>query len=99
MLSAHLYDHYRKEVQPALKSKLEEFHLLGYETITEDELWFYLTKKKWKKPADSGRLFILVQDILNVKIAEYMNFATIEAYRADDFFSVLSEEEKKELLK
>ncbi|MGP7816857.1 post-transcriptional regulator [Niallia sp. 01092] len=99
MSSAHLYDHYRKELQPVLKSKLEEFHLLGYETITEDELWFYLTKKKWKKPSDSGRMFILVQDILHVKIGEFMNFTTIEAYKMEDFFSVLSEEEKKELLK
>ncbi|MFT8319922.1 MAG: post-transcriptional regulator [Bacillus sp. (in: firmicutes)] len=99
MVSAHVYDHYRQKVQPALKSKLEEFHLLGYDTITEEELWGYLTKKKWKKASGSSRMFILVQDILNVKIGEYMNFATMEAYKADDFFTVLSEEEKKELLK
>ncbi|UQZ76627.1 post-transcriptional regulator [Niallia circulans] len=97
--SAHIYDQYRSQVKPVLNSKIEEFHLLGYETIKEDELWVFLTNKKWRKPAQDIRISELVQDILNVKVADYMNFATIEAYKTADLFSVLSEEEKKELLK
>ncbi|KLV22351.1 post-transcriptional regulator [Niallia circulans] len=97
--STHIYDQYRSQVKPVLNSKLEEFHLLGYETIKEDELWAFLTNKKWRKPAQDIRISELVQDILNVKVVDYMNFATIEAYKTADLFSVLSEEEKKELLK
>jgi hypothetical protein len=99
MSSEHLYDHYRNEVKPVLKSKLDEFQLLGYDTIDEGELWLFLTTKKWKKPVENIRISELVQSILNVKIGEYMNFATMEAYKSPNFFTVLSEEEKKELLK
>jgi len=95
----HIYDGFRYELQPALRSKLEEFQLLGYNTITEDELWKYLTQKKWKRPSEDRRIFELVQDILHVKISEYMNFATIEAFKLDNFFTELSEEEKRQLLK
>lgn len=99
MSSTHIYDQYRSQVKPALNSKIEEFHLLGYDTINEDELWVFLTKKKWKKPSEAIRIAELVQDILNVKVANFMNYATIEAFKTTDLLSVLSEEEKKELLK
>lgn len=99
MSSTHIYDQFRSQIKPVLNSKTEEFHLLGYETIREDDLWEFLIKKKWKKPSETIRIAELVQDILNVKIADYMNYATIEAYKTADFFSALSEEEKRELLK
>ncbi|HEO8419859.1 post-transcriptional regulator [Niallia sp. FSL W8-0635] len=99
MSSTHLYDQYRSQVKPVLNSKIEEFHLLGYDTIKEDELWVFLTKKKWKKPSEEIRISELVQEILNVKVADYMNYATIEAFKTADLFSVLTEEEKKQLLK
>ena len=51
MSSTHIYDQYRSQVKPVLTSKIEEFQLLGYDTIKEDELWEYLTNKKWKKPS------------------------------------------------
>jgi len=99
MSSKHLYERFRYQVQPALTSKLEEFHLLGYDTIKESELWDFLTKKKWKKPTEDIRLAEIVQDILHVNVSDYMNFATIEAYKSVDLLKELSEEEKKELLK
>ncbi|MER2058667.1 MAG: post-transcriptional regulator [Niallia sp.] len=99
MSSTHLYDQYRSQVKPVLDSKIEEFHLLGYDTIKEDELWVFLTKKKWKKPSEEIRISELVQEILNVKVADYMNYATIEAFKTADLFSALTEEEKKQLLK
>ncbi|PKG24430.1 post-transcriptional regulator [Niallia nealsonii] len=99
MSSEHIYDEFRFEIQPALRSKLEEFQLLGYATISEDDLWKYLTQKKWKRSSGDRRIFELVQDVLHVKISEYMNFATIEAFKLDNFFTELTEEEKRELLK
>lgn len=99
MSSAHIYDQYRSQVKPVLNSKIEEFHLLGYDTIKEDELWVFLTKKKWKKPSEDIRISELVQEILNVKVADFMNYTTIEAFKTADLFSVLTEEEKKKLLK
>ncbi|WP_141433656.1 post-transcriptional regulator [Bacillus sp. 03113] len=98
MEAGHKYDHFRKVVEPALQSKLEEFQLLGYNTITEDELWNYLTKKKWRKAKEEIKLFEIVQDIMMVKVSDYLNFATIESYKSDEF-SLDNEKDRLELLK
>ncbi|AGK55050.1 post-transcriptional regulator [Bacillus sp. 1NLA3E] len=94
----HDYDCFHEAVYPALKSKLEEFMLLGYATISERELWTYLTNKKWRKCKEDIHLYEIVQDILSVQIGDYMNFATVEAFKQPDF-SFESEEDRKELLK
>ncbi|AIE60864.1 post-transcriptional regulator [Bacillus methanolicus] len=94
----HEYDRFRTLVKPALESKLNEFRLLGYEKITEQELWDFLTKKKWKKVREEIHLYQIVQEILSVQVNEYMNFATVEAFKLTDF-DINSEESRKELLK
>lgn len=94
----HKYDHFRNQVQPALKSKLEEFELLGYGTVLEDTLWKFLAKKKWKKPKEEMKLFEIVQDILSVDAGEYMSFVTVEAFKESEFYFV-NGDDLKELLK
>jgi hypothetical protein len=94
----HINDHYRTKVHLVLESKLAEFHLLGYDSVTENELWRYLVKKKWKKVKDEMRLFEIVQEIYSVKVSDYINFATIDAYKTTEF-SFDDENELKELLK
>jgi hypothetical protein len=94
----HAHDVFFTEVTPALQSKLEEFRLLGYDTVTEKDLWGYLTKKKWKKVNEETRLHQIVQDIMGVKVSDYLSFATIKAYREAEV-SFHDQEEWKELLK
>ncbi len=98
MKMEHEYDRFRDVVKPVLKSKLEEFVMLGYKTITEAELWSYLTNKKWKKPKEEIHLYEIVQDIFSVKVSDYMSFATIEAFKMPEF-SLDNEEGRLELLK
>ncbi|MDN3020186.1 post-transcriptional regulator [Paenibacillus sp. BSR1-1] len=98
MDNSHKFDHFRTQVQPALKSKLFEFHLLGINSVTEKELWDFLIKKKWKKVKDEMKLYEMIQEILSVKVSDYMNFATIEAFKTAEF-SFDDENEWKELLK
>lgn len=93
-------DQFRYDVEPVLTSKVEEFRLLGYETIREDSLWSFLKNKKWKKQKVQLQLHEIVNDILAVKAGDFMNYVTVEAFKqvAGDFdFS--NEEERKELLK
>jgi hypothetical protein len=94
----HEYEHFRIRVRPALGSKLDEFQLLGYDTISEKELWDYLIKKKWKKVNSEKKLFEIVQDILSIKVSDYMSFATIEAYKSPELL-LKDENDWKELLK
>ncbi|CAG9619465.1 post-transcriptional regulator [Sutcliffiella rhizosphaerae] len=81
----HAYDLYRYELNPVLQSKLEEFQLLGYNTVSENDLWECLTKKKWKRP-ETKMLYELVNDVYSLSLNEYMTFITIEAYKAPNFF-------------
>lgn len=98
MKMGHEYDYFRNEVKPALECKLDEFRLLGYQKVTEQELWGFLTKKKWKKPKESVRLFEIVEEIMAVKVSEFIHYATIEAFKGSDF-AFDNEEERRELLK
>jgi hypothetical protein len=98
MENSHAYNHFRVQVEPALLSKLEEFRLLGYDAVSENGLWEFLTKKKWKKVKEEIRLYEIIDDILAVKVSDYMNFATIETYKKSEF-SFEDENDWKELLK
>jgi len=98
MEDSHKYTHFRYQVQPALVSKLEEFYLLGYDSVSEDGLWNFLTKKRWKKVKEDINLYEIIQDILAVKVSDFINFATIEAYKTTEF-SFEDDNELKELLK
>jgi len=96
--NSHVNEHFRTQVQPALKSKLEEFRLLGIDSVSEQSLWGFLVKKKWKKVKDEMRLYEIIQDILSVRVSDYLNYVTIESYKTSEF-SIDNEEELKELLK
>lgn len=98
MKDIHDYERFHTTVKPALRSKVEEFNLLGYGTIHEEQLWDFLKSKKWKKMKEDKRLYEIVDDIMSLKLGEYMNYASVEALKLSDF-SFDNEEDLKELLK
>lgn len=98
MKAVHEYDRFRNEVKPALNSKVEEFTLLGYGTIQEQQLWDFLISKKWKKVKEDMKLYEVVDDIMSLKPGEYMNYASVEALKISGF-SFDNEEDLKALLK
>ena len=98
MAEIHPYNKYFQYLLPALKSKVEEFRLLNYGTIDIPSLWKYLTVKKWRKPEEDVHVYELVADILSIMPGDYMNYATIEAYRSPNWFEEVNEEELRELL-
>lgn len=98
MENSHVNDRFRTQVEPALVSKISEFCLLGYNSVTVSGLWDFLQRKKWKKVKEEMLLHEVIRDILAVKVSDYMSFATIEAYKAPKF-SFDDENDWKELLK
>jgi len=91
---------YREQLLPAVESKLSEFALLGYDKVKESDFWKYLVTKKWKKLKEEDiQLHKLVNDILTVKVNEYMTFATVEAFQSPSWFSTEGANDLKELLK
>jgi hypothetical protein len=83
---------YKEQVLPAIKSKVDEFHLLGYDRANELEIWNCLKKKVWKKKNEEKRLHEIVHDILSLSPTVFMNYLTVQAYTGPDYFS-----EQKEL--
>lgn len=87
------------QVLPAVESKKNEFHLYGYTTVTEEEIWTYCIRKKWrKKDVDSMKLHEIVNSVLQVTPAEFMTYTQIEEQRGSDWFSDLNSEELQILL-
>lgn len=97
-MAVHAYERFRNDVEPAVKSKVEELSLLGYGTIQEQQLWDFLIKKKWKRVKEDIKLFEIVEEVMSVKAGEYMNYASVEALKLTEF-SFDNEEDLKELLK
>ncbi|RWR15226.1 post-transcriptional regulator [Siminovitchia fortis] len=96
----HEYDDYFHRLKPALMSKAEEFAVLGYEDISIEDLWRFLTEKTWRKPKEGVRVHELVSDVLSLKAGDFMNFATVEAYRSQgDPFEGLGNDDLQQLLK
>ena len=84
---------------PAIESKKTEFHLYGYSTIVEEDIWLFCVQKKWrKKNIETMRPYELVNDILQITPAEFMTYTQIEEQRSSNWFSDLNSEELQILL-
>jgi hypothetical protein len=77
---------WKNELGPVLNSKIGEFHLMGYESVTMDELWKFITVKL-KKKQQEWMLHQVVQAIFKLKVNDFMNWLTIEAFQGNGLFS------------
>ena len=75
-----------EKVRPALQSKQEEFKLLGYDSVSEMDIWDYLVKKKWKKEKEEPKVSRIVQSILSLKVGEFMNYQGSRSIKRYKFF-------------
>ncbi|WP_210468811.1 post-transcriptional regulator [Sporosarcina sp. 6E9] len=84
---------------PALQSKLNEFHLYGYTTVTHEDIWIYCVRKVWrKKDVSEMRTYQITNDILQILPAAFMTYTQIEAQRNSDWFSDLNNADLQILL-
>ncbi len=68
-------------IQQLCMSKAEEFRMLGYENITERDIWAHLSEQYEKK--GYPRMHRIVNDILSLKVTQLMNWMTIGAFKGD----------------
>ncbi len=76
------FSEWKNEVKPAVKSKKEEFHYLGYESVTEEEIWECVQSKLKKKKVEP-RLYALVDTILALSLNDFMTWLTIRSYKEE----------------
>lgn len=69
----------RVTTKDILVSKKEEFHMLGYDAVTEDDIWECVTSK-YKQDAWPS-MHKLVNDIYSLKPVAFMNWLTLNAYK------------------
>ncbi|MCD7032954.1 post-transcriptional regulator [Metabacillus sp. GX 13764] len=84
-MEKHPAELYHQHVMPFLKSKLEEFKIIGYNHVTEKQLWDFLTSRKWKTMREPF-VHELVRDIMSVKPGDFMNHTTVESFKSAAWF-------------
>jgi hypothetical protein len=60
-------------------SKAEEFRMIGYDNVTGEDVWHCVSEKYQK--TGMPQLHAMVNDILSLKITQYMNWLTIHMYK------------------
>lgn len=80
--------HYEGDLRKLCTVKAEEFHLLGYREVTDSEVWACVQNLTKGDPS----LHQWVANIMTLKIGQFMNFMTMNAYRgsfSDNSFDAL----------
>ncbi|SIT07081.1 Post-transcriptional regulator [Alicyclobacillus vulcanalis] len=70
---------YADQVRFLCEAKVEEFRLMGYDSIDADAFWAYICSTLPKPLA----LYRLVDAILSAKPNDYMTYVTLGALRGD----------------
>ncbi|MGO4373261.1 post-transcriptional regulator [Paenibacillus sp. 2TAB19] len=70
-------------IEELCNSKAEEFRLIGYEHVTGKEVWECVNAKYVKK--GQPELHQLVNDILSLKVTQFMNYMTLSAFKGTPF--------------
>jgi len=68
---------YQGQLHALCVMKVEEFALLGYETVVADEVWACV-QSRVKGPI---ALHEMVERIMTLKVSDFMNYETMNAYK------------------
>jgi hypothetical protein len=80
------FELWRDDVHPAIVSKVDELHLLGYDRATEDEVWACVLHRL-RKEKNFVAKHVFVHAILALSPQQYMTWLTAEAYKQpEDWF-------------
>ena len=86
MTEKQQYDVWKEDLMPVLQSKVDEFHVLGFESVTTEDIW-KCTLYKLRKQKEFIHLHAFVNAILSLRDREYMNWLTLGSYQVDDWFA------------
>ncbi|MFC5469471.1 post-transcriptional regulator [Cohnella suwonensis] len=68
-------------IEQLCRSKAEEFHLIGYDQVSGADVWECVSDKYHKMGMPP--LHEIVNDILSLKVTQFMNYITLNMYRGD----------------
>ncbi|WP_426448622.1 post-transcriptional regulator [Paenibacillus sp. S-38] len=70
-------------IEEMCRSKAEEFHMLGYEHVTPEDIWDCVSDKYRKSGVPP--LHRIVNDILSLRVTNFMNWLTMSAFKGAHF--------------
>lgn len=68
-------------IERLCESKADEFRLIGYDQVTGADVWECVSDKYHKRGTPS--IHQVVNDILSLKVTQFMNFITLNMYRGE----------------
>lgn len=68
-------------IERLCESKADEFRLIGYDQVTGADVWECVSDKYHKKGTPG--IHQVVNDILSLKVTQFMNFITLNMYRGE----------------
>lgn len=71
-------------IEDLCRSKAQEFRMLGYEHVTGQEIWECVSDKY--KKTGIPPLHRIVNDILSLKVTQFMNWMTMSIYKENAHF-------------
>jgi len=71
-------DDLNETIEGLCESKADEFRLIGYELVTGEDVW-QCVSAKYKKTG-MPQLHVIVNDILSLKVTQYMNWLQMRMY-------------------
>ncbi|WP_349407996.1 post-transcriptional regulator [Pseudalkalibacillus sp. SCS-8] len=81
------------QVGPALESKQDELHFMGYESVTKEEIWECILSRAKKKKDEEWMVHQVVNSILTLSTNDFMNWLTIQAVTNDNWYDFNNPEE------
>lgn len=82
-----------------LESKLEEFELYQFTTVTKEDLWAFAKVKLWKKKSwNDLSLHQVIADLYSISPSTYISVSQIQQFKSENWFSELKKEDLEQLL-
>lgn len=80
MIEKQQFESWKEDVRPVLIIKLEEFHELGYNRVSEEDLWTYCMDRL-KKRKEFMPFYAFVDELLSIQPQGYMTWLTVNSYK------------------
>ncbi|WP_162287851.1 post-transcriptional regulator [Indiicoccus explosivorum] len=89
-----------EQLLPVLKTKCAEMRTFDQAKLLPEDLWVYCIQKVWRnEEVPAIPLHGKVQDILAVRLSDYVEYRQAEGFRTEDWFSGADSGDWAELLK
>ncbi|QQK75658.1 hypothetical protein HUG15_08820 [Salicibibacter cibarius] len=97
MANVQQFEVWKTDVRPILELKKDEFHLLGHDKASEEDVW-RLGIEKLRKESEYTPFYRFVNVLMRLTVTDYMNEKTINAYKGTEGWTKDTDDELEGVL-